>query len=33
MQIELSNLKAGKASAVKCVYRVDETEGLSRTKL
>lgn len=29
----LSNLKAGKASAVKYVYRIEETEGLSNAKL
>jgi threonine dehydrogenase-like Zn-dependent dehydrogenase len=33
LQTGLSNLKAGKASAVKYVFRIAETEGLSASKL
>jgi NADPH2:quinone reductase len=33
LEIGLTNLKAGKASAFKYVYRIDDTQGLSKVKL
>lgn len=33
VQVGLENLKDGKASAVKYVYRIDETEGVDRSKI